>query len=252
MAGSGDLSSIGWQHALNAAMVGSEQTGKVMGGPPGDFVGVVTTALTADTAYTSLTLSGNLNKYIPNNAVLLIAGVSGAVNTWDICTVNLTGGYAAGTGSGGITVQSFRPHRTTGTTDRLYLIGFAPFLALNTTAPTQIALGTEVDTPNTHGYTRQPLTYTATTGGVRSSLASNPAMANNATITFGPFTQAESSVTNGSIMDSDGTQFSGVQNSANGNDAANMYAYFTWGTAKTPGVNDSLQISAAALSLAGT
>jgi hypothetical protein len=117
--------------------------------------------------------------------------------------------------------------------DLLYMVSFAPFLSLNTTAPTSHALGTEYGAT---GYARQPLTLTATT------VADPPVSANNAIMTFGPMTAGTGGViTNGAIMDA-----------LSGGTADNMNAFYTWGTSKTPGVNDSVQVAAAALSTAGS
>ncbi len=229
MAGSGDLSRIGWIHALNAAWA-SAITNAAMSGPPGDLIGTVSTALVADTAITTILTAAGITKAIPTNAVLMLAsGGTGAVNTFDIATVN----GAAASGAVSVTVQSFRPHVAHNTSSLIYLIDFPPFVSLNTTAPLSHTLGTEYGAT---GYARQSAPMTGTT------VADPPVAANSGTITYGPMTAGTgASITNGALMDA-----------SSGGTADNMYAFWTWGTAKTPGVGDSVQFAAANLSGAGS
>lgn len=239
MAGSGDLSRIGWLHALGT--FGTMVASGVVAGPPGDLIGTLSTALTADTAYTSITCSAGTTKAIPNNAVLLLmSGGTDAANTWDICTLNNSGGYATGTTSA-MTVQSFRPHVSHNTSTLVYLLSAPMYLALVTSAsaPTSHALGTEYQTPGSNGYNRQPLTGMAAT-----TVADPPVAALSGTITFGPITGGTGAIVSyGEVTDSIAGTIT----------ADNMYAYFTWGTPKTPGVNDSIQLAgASALSLQGS
>lgn len=228
MAGSGDLSRIGWLHALNAS-VGSTITGAPGIGPAGDLVGTLSSAMTAGVV-TTITCSAGTTKALPINSLLVVVDAAGTLTTMEM--VMLTSAYASGTTTAmNITSQTIKYTHAIGAL--VYLVGFAPFVSLNTTAPTSHALGTEYGGTS---YARQPLTSTATT------VADPPVQANNATITFGPITGGTgASITNGAIMDA-----------LSGGTADNMYAFYTWGTAKTPGVGDSVQIAAAALSTAGS
>lgn len=227
MAGSGDLSRIGWIHALNAG-IGSAVTGGSGIGPPGDLVFTLTTTLTAG-VNTSLVGTGNTSKAIPDEALLVIVDAAGTLDTMEM--VSVAGAVASGTTP--ITIDSQTTKYTHASGAFVYMVSFAPFVSLNTTAPTSHALGTEYTATS---YARQPLTLTGTT------VADPPVSANNATITFGPMTAGTGGViTNGAIMDA-----------LSGGTADNMYAFYTWGTSKTPGVGDSVQIAAAALSTAGS
>ncbi len=228
MAGSGDFSRIGWLRALNAGIGGAITNGQV--NPPGDLIGTITSAIAGGaTAQTTLTLSGGVSKAIPDDAVIMACSSTGGVDTMESFTVNGAVAAAATT----ITIDSVTVNKARANGDLLYLVSHKFWLALTTTAPTSHALGTEYTAT---GYARQQLQWTATT------VADPPVTANGTVLTYGPMTAGTgSSVTNGAIMDA-----------SSGGTADNMYAFFTWGTAKTPGTNDSLQISAAALSLAGS
>lgn len=231
MAGSGDLSAVGWQHALNAG-IGSTITGVPCTGPPGDLIGTITTGVATNTSLSSFTLSGGISKAVPDEATLVsipAAGTTGAMQLWVVA-----GAAASAATTVNVDAQTTR---TVGGAisngDLLYMVNFAPFVSLNTTAPTQTALGTEYSAT---GYARIPLTLTATT------TTTSPVSANNATITFGPMTAGTgTAITNGAIMDA-----------LSGGTASNMYAFYTWGTSKNPGVGDSVQIAPAALSTAGS
>jgi hypothetical protein len=228
MAGSGDLTSVGWQHALNAS-VGSAISSASGIGPPGDLVGTLSSAASAGVV-TTLTCSAGTLKALPSGALLMIVDAAGTLSTMEL--VMLTSAYASGTTTAmSITSQTLKYTHAIGAF--LYLVGFSPFLALMTSTPTQTALGTEYAAT---GYSRQAVAQTATT------TSSNPSVANAALITFGPFsTGTGAAVTCGEIMDA-----------SSGGTALNAYAYFTWGTSKTPGSGDSLQVAIAALSLAGS
>lgn len=236
MAGSGDLSNIGWIHALNAAQgVANGITVATAGqnGPGGDLIGVSTGTLTVDTTATTITCSAGISKAIPDGAVLVIVEAAGGKNTWDMTIINNAGGYASGTTTA-MTVQSFRPHITHNTSPQVYVVATNNYVALTSTTPTASAVGTEVTYTS---YSRQlPVWSTTTT-------STSPTSANSGTITYGPFTGGTGATASaGMLMDSPATAAV----------AANMLAFYVWGTAKTPGVGDSLQITSAQLSLAGS
>jgi hypothetical protein len=237
MAGSGDFSEIGWIHAINAAQGvtnGITQATAAQNGPPGDLLGTSTGTLTIDTATTTITCSGGIAKAIPSGAVLAIVDTSGATNTWDICTTSSA--YASGTTTA-MNVASFRPH-ITHATPLVYLIATNNYVALCSTTPTATAIGTELTTSILGAYARQLPVWTP-------SPATAPVVsANSGTITFGPFTSGTfaTAVTAGMLMDSLATTAV----------AANMLAFYVWGTSKTPGLNDSLQITSAQLSLSSS
>lgn len=103
------------------------------------------------------------------------------------------------------------------------------YLALATTAPTDIALGAELTAPTTNGYSRQAVTWTAPTGDPSST-------ENTALITFGPFTADLGIVTHIMLMDV-----------ATAGTASNMLAYWTADVSKDPANGDSITIAAGAL-----
>jgi len=114
-------------------------------------------------------------------------------------------------------------------TGRATQTSYTAYLALNTTAPSDSALGTEITTPTTNGYARQVVTWTAPTG--------DPSSTNNSgLITFGPFTSDLGNVTHVSLMDV-----------ATGGTAANCLAYWTADAPKDPATGDSITIAIGAL-----
>lgn len=234
MPGSGDLSRIGWIHALNATVgtANGVTSTSVQTGPPGDLIGNLSAVITATSLPTAASGGGAVTtKQIPDGAVVAVIAAAGTIDTMEFFTVNNAGALAAGATA--ITVDSQTARSAHAGGDPVYLVAFAPYLALATTTPTSHALGTEYTAT---GYARQLVAQTPTT------VADPPVAANSGIITFGPMTAGTgSTVTCGQIMDN-----------LTGGTADNMYAFFTWGTSKTPGTNDSLQIAAAALSLAGS
>lgn len=232
MAGSGDLSRIGWIHALNSAFGSANGvTGTtVQTGPPGDLIGNLSAAITATSLPCAASGGGAvLTKAIPDGAVVAVIAAAGTIDTMEFFCVN----GAAAAAATAITIDSQTARSAHAGGDPIYLVAFQPYLALTTTTPTSHALGTEYTAT---GYARQLVAQTPTT------VADPPVAANSGIMTFGPMTAGTGGVvTCGEIMDA-----------LTGGTADNMYAFFTWGTSKTPGVNDSLQVAAAALSLAGS
>ena len=104
------------------------------------------------------------------------------------------------------------------------------YLALCTTAPTDTALGTELTTAGTNGYSRQTVAWDAAVGDPAS-------MDNTSLITFGPFTSDLGIVSHIMLMDV----------STGGTAAANMFYYWTADVSKDPANGDSITIAAAAL-----
>jgi hypothetical protein len=231
VAGSGDLSRLGWIRALNAGLCASGRVGGA------DLIGTITTGIAAGTAgVTTLQVAGGVSKAIPDDAVLIAVAASGAVDTAESFTVN--GALASGATAVVVDSQTVNKARVNG--DQLYLLGFAAFLALFTDAvtPASHTLGTEYAAT---GYARQPIPF-----GSGPTVADPPVAANSAQMTFGPFTGTVPSSGSGVV------KFGGLFDSSSGGTADNMYGFFTWGASKTPGVNDSLQIAIGALSVAGS
>lgn len=107
------------------------------------------------------------------------------------------------------------------------------YLALCTTAPTDTALGTELTTPGTNGYSRQTVAWDATVAG-------DPSVIDNTSlITFGPFSADLGIVTHIMLMDV----------STGGTAAANMYYWWTADVSKDPANGDSITIAAGALTM---
>lgn len=221
----GKFSRYGNTRALNVAMMGSITNGVIPA--PGDLIGTITTAISAGaTAQTSIALSGGTTKAIPDDSVIVACSSTGGVDTMEAFTVN----GAASSGATSITIDSCTVNKARANGDQLFLLAFKPFLALNTTAPGDNALGTEYGAT---GYARQNIPWTAPTA------ADPPVLNNSTTLTWGPMTAGTgSTISNCSLMDA-----------PSGGAAANQYAYWTLTTSKTPGTNDSVQAAVSAISM---
>jgi hypothetical protein len=106
---------------------------------------------------------------------------------------------------------------------------FTAYLALATSAPTDTALGTELTTPGSNGYSRQTCAWDASTGDPSS-------MDNTSLITFGPFSSDLGNVTHIMLMDV-----------STGGTATNCLWYWSADVAKDPANGDSITIAAGAL-----
>lgn len=106
------------------------------------------------------------------------------------------------------------------------------YLALLTAAPsdtTTMSTMTEVTTPGTNGYARQPVTWT--------DPSTNGSTANSGAITFGPFSSDLGNVTHAALVStSTGT-------------AGELVYYWTWDTARDPQNGDSLTVADGALTI---
>ena len=116
------------------------------------------------------------------------------------------------------------------------VVGITPsanrFLALCSTAPADGALGTEIATPGTSGYTRQLVTFA---NPVDSSGARE--CRNDSVISVGPFTADLAAVSHVMLMDH-----------ATAATAANMVAYATLETTRDPASGDLIQFAIGELS----
>lgn len=111
---------------------------------------------------------------------------------------------------------------------------YTAYIALCTAAPTDSTLGTEYAAT---GYARQIFTPTAP------SAADPPETHNSNLLTFGPFTAGTgSAITHAMLMDL----------SSGGTALADMMAWWSLTTSRTPATNDSLQVAIAAGSLTST
>jgi len=112
---------------------------------------------------------------------------------------------------------------------------YSGYVTLCTTAPTDSTTGTEY---TASGMARQAVVWTAPTA------ADPPVTSTTSTLTFGPFTAGTgATIAYGELTD----QSSGAITAT-----TQMYAWWTFGTAKTPANGDSATIAAAALSLSFT
>lgn len=232
MAGSGDISRITWERALSSG-VGSMITNAAISGPPGDLIGNLSASLTG-ASQTSIPCAASgggavLTKGIPAHSIVCVMAAAGTVDTQEYFLVTTAAAISATSMT--ISSQTCRVSHVAG--DPIYHIAHPLWLTLNTTAPTSHALGTEYGAT---GMARQSLLLTATT------VADPPVVANSSVITWGPMTAGTGgSVTNGAVMDA-----------LTGGTADNMTGFYTWGTAKTPGTGDSVQLAAGALTTAGS
>lgn len=231
MAGSGEFSRTGNTRALNANL-GSAITGGTIC-PGADLIGTITTAIAGGAVtQTALTLSGGISKAIPDDCVVIACSATGAVDTMESFTVNGAMAVAATT----VTIDSCTVNKARSNGDLLYCLAFKPYLALflSTGAPTDNTLGTEYSQT---GYARQLLPWTAPTA------ADPPVAANQSSTTFGPLTGA-----NGTDI----VAYCAMRDSLTGPTgavAANMYAWWTFATTRTPNSGDSINIAAAALTM---
>jgi hypothetical protein len=227
----GKASRQGNTACLNSFVAGSITNAAIP--PPGVLVGALSATL-ATGVQTSLSCAASgggaiTTKAIQDDAVLVIADAAGAVDTMELILVN--GALAVGATSITFDSQTIRTSHPAGS--GIWLIAFKPYLALNSGAPADNALGTEVGFT---GYLRQAMTWTAPTA------ADPPVSATLGVLTFGPFTAGTgATVSYSSLMD--------IPLSAGVGVVANMYAYWTLTTAKTPGTGDSIQVAAAAISM---
>src|ERR1035437_121389 len=231
MAGSGEFTRKGNLRAENANLMSM-----VAGGinAPGDQVAALSTTLgtgVATTASTAAATSGAIfTKAIADKSILALCDAAGAVDQMETVTVN--GGIAISATSFTFASQTIRVSHANGSL--VVLLAFKAYLSLiaATTAPTDNTLGSPelVFT----GYARQLLPFTPPT------VADPPVAANSATVTFGPMSTADGTktVTYGELMDC-----------LTGGTADNAYAWWTWGTTRTPNAGDSIQIAAAALTM---
>jgi hypothetical protein len=112
---------------------------------------------------------------------------------------------------------------------------YSGYIALTTTAPTDSTIGTEYAAT---GYARQAVAWTSPTA------ADPPVSSNSGALTFGPFTAGTgSTISYGELTD----QSAGAITAT-----TQMYAWWTFGTAKTPANGDSATIAIAALSMSFT
>lgn len=117
---------------------------------------------------------------------------------------------------------------------RVSVSTFTPFIALNTSAPTDSTLGGEYTAT---GYARQSVAFSAPTA------ADPPVTSNSGGLTFGPFTtNTGATISYASLMD-------GV---SGGTALANMYIWWTLTTAKTPAVGDSATVAVGAITVSYT
>jgi hypothetical protein len=117
---------------------------------------------------------------------------------------------------------------------RVSVSTYTPFIALNSTAPTDSTLGGEYTAT---GYARQSVAFSAPTA------ADPPVTSNSGGLTFGPFTaNTGATLSYASLMD-------GV---SGGTALANMYAWWTLTTPKTPANGDSATVAVGAITLSYT
>lgn len=117
---------------------------------------------------------------------------------------------------------------------RVSVSTYTPFIALNSTAPTDSTLGGEYTAT---GYARQSVAFSAPTA------ADPPVTSNSGGLTFGPFTaNTGATLSYGSLMD-------GV---SGGTATANMYAWWTLTTPKTPANGDSATVAVGSITLSYT
>jgi hypothetical protein len=112
---------------------------------------------------------------------------------------------------------------------------YTSWLALCTTAPTDSTLGTEYAAT---GYARQSVGAWAVPTAADPPQTQNPSL-----LTYGPFTAGTgATISYMALMDA----------VSGGTALANMYAWWTATTAKTPALNDSAQVAAGALTMTCT
>jgi hypothetical protein len=117
---------------------------------------------------------------------------------------------------------------------RVSVSTFTPFVALNSTAPTDSTLGGEYTAT---GYARQSVAFSAPTA------ADPPVTSNSGGLTFGPFTaNTGATLSYASLMD-------GV---SGGTALANMYIWWTLTTPKTPATGDSATVAVGAITASYT
>lgn len=231
MAGSGEFTRKGNLRAENANLM----SGAVGGiNAPGDLVAALSASLGtgAQTTFSTAASGGGaiFTKAIADKSILAICDTAGAVDQME--TVSVNGAIAISATSAIFQSQTIRVSHAAGSL--VVLLAFKAYLSLiaATTAPTDNSLGSPelVFT----GYARQLLPFTLPTA------ADPPVAANNATVTFGPMSNADGTkvVTYGELMDC-----------LTGGTADNAYAWWTWGTTRTPNAGDSIQIAAAALTM---
>jgi len=231
MAGSGEFSRVGNTRALNTNL-GSATTGGAIC-PGADLVGALSATFNgaAQTTFACAASGGGaiLTKAIPDDAVLLICDVAGAVDTMESVIVN----GAAAISATSVTIDSQTTRISHAAGSLVFLLAFKPFLALvlSTGAPTDNGLGTEYSQT---GYARQLVPWTTPTA------ADPPVAANQSSITFGPLTGA-----NGTDIVSYGS----LRDALSGGTAPNQYAWWTWAATRTPASGDSINVAAAALTM---
>lgn len=117
---------------------------------------------------------------------------------------------------------------------RVSVSTYTPFIALNSTAPTDSTLGGEYTAT---GYARQSVAFSAPTA------ADPPVTSNSGGLTFGPFTaNTGATLSYASLMDA----------VSGGTALANMSAWWTLTTPKTPANGDSATVAVGAITLSYT
>lgn len=214
----GEFSRVGNQRALGIAMSG---TSGVLN--PGMTEATVSTGWAVGATVTAPAVTA-LAKALPSGAVVMFMTTTGT----QVEVFTLSAAAASGATALAVTSQVASKVRAVG--DLCILIQFAPYIALTTTAPTDAALGTEYAAT---GYARQPVALTVPTA------ADPPQTQNSAQMTYGPFTAGTGGVIG----------YAELMDAASGGAATNMGAWWTLTSTRTPAVNDSVQIAAAALTM---
>ncbi len=217
----GQFSRTGKQRAMNTAL----SIGGPSGSNLGDQVAAVSTAISAGTTGTTslATATVTTTRSIPSGSVIICSSTTGT----NVESYTTSGSTASGATS--ITVVSQTSNKARASGDLIWVLQVPqPYVAMNSTAPTDSALGTEY---GAGGYARQPVTWTLPTA------ADPTATQNTALLTFGPFPSGTgATLSNASLMDA-----------LSGGTASNMMAWWGLTANKTPGTNDSLTVAAAAL-----